>query len=200
MCMNSYWRCMYVVVPKYWLYKYVWGTRGSPPKYGNQNLYSCDWPNHLSHKDFKTKREKEFICNSFTFSYVIYLSMTYLNKCPKNRGFIEYSPLSSCMDKSLSPLPSPSNQSLDRILASLEIAHVLPSSPTMSDSQGWVDKLAVPILQHVSTTYPFHLSCLFLWIVFWTFDSNINVMGEIWAPFNCKDVEGLWICLYFCEE
>ena len=119
------------------MYKYVGGTRGSLPKYGNQNLYSCDRPNHLSHKDFKTKREKEFICNSFTFSYVIYLSMTYLNKCPKNRGFIEYSPLSSCMDKSLSPLPSPSNQSLDRILASLEIAHVLPSSPTMSDSKGW---------------------------------------------------------------
>ena len=145
----------------------------------------------------KEKKSSYAIVSHFHMSY---MSMTYLNKCPKNRGFIEYSPLSSCMDKSLSPFPPPSNQSLDRILASLEIAHVLPSSPTMSDFQGWVDKLALPILQHVSTTYPFPLSCLFLWIVFWTFDSNTNVMGEILAPFNCKDVEGLWICLYFCEE
>ena len=72
--MNSYCRCMYVVVPKYWLYKYVWGTRGSPPKYGNQKaiyiLVTGLITFHTKTLKPKEKKSSYAIVSHFHMSYI----------------------------------------------------------------------------------------------------------------------------------
>ena len=54
----KYIRCMFCIVAVCMRQSAkVWEPEG--------NLYSCDRPNHLSLKDFKIKRENDFICNKF---------------------------------------------------------------------------------------------------------------------------------------
>ena len=61
-------------LPKYWLYKYVWGTRGSPPKYGNQKaiyiLVTGIITFHTKTLKPKEKKSSYAIVSHFHMSYI----------------------------------------------------------------------------------------------------------------------------------